>query len=151
MKTYTAITLGLTLAASAAFGQVSASRTADERPYLSNSLNYNAANLSQAKKSILWTLKSENDGVLESVLGQIAHMRVKLPREDMKNIEAALTDLANYGRTPVIRYKAYLATLVFANPEMFHQEVTKDYTSSDEFLSAIASRLQHTMLGYNVQ
>jgi hypothetical protein len=151
MKAHTAITLGLALAASTAFGQVSVRQTVDERPYLSNTLNYSAAKLPQAKKSVLWTLKSDNDGVVESVIGQIAHMRIMLPQENMKDIEAALTKLANYGRTPVIRYKAYLATLVFVNPGMFRQEVANDYASSDEFLSAIASRLQQTLLGFNAQ
>lgn len=151
MKAYTAITLGLTLAASAALGQVSVRQPADERPYLSNTLNYSTARLPQAKKSILWTLKSENDGVVESVLGQIVHMRIMLPQEDMKDIEESLTRLASYGRTPVIRYKAYLATLVFANPGMFRQDVAANYASSDEFLGAIASRLQQTLLGANAQ
>lgn len=151
MKAFTAITLGVTLATSAAFGQVSVSQAADERPYLSNSLNYGSAKLPQAKKNILWTLGSDNNGVVESVIGQIAHMRIILPQEDMKDIEASLTNLANYGRTPVIRYKAYLASLVFVNPGMFRQEVANDYGSSDEFLSAIASRLQQTLLGLNAQ
>jgi hypothetical protein len=88
---------------------------------------------------------------VESVIGQIAHMRIVLPQEDMKDIEASLTNLANYGRTPVIRYKAYLASLVFVNPGMFRQEAANDYASSDEFLSAIASRLQRTLLGFNAQ
>jgi hypothetical protein len=151
MKAYTAITLGLTLAASAALGQASVSRAADARPYLSNTLNYNGIRLPQAKKNMLWTLSSENDGVVESVIGQIAHMRIMLPQEDMQDLEAVLTQLANYGRTPVIRYKAYLATLVFVNPGMFTKEAAHDYTSSDEFLGAIASRLQQTLLGLNAQ
>ena len=151
MKAYTAITLGLAIAASTALSQVSIRQTVDERPYLSKSMNYGTAKLSQAKKNLLWTLKSDNDGVVESAIGQIAHMRVMVPLEDITDIEVALAQLANYGRTPAIRYKAYLATMVFANPGMFRQDVTKDYASSDEFLSAVASRLQQTVLGYSAQ
>lgn len=146
MKTYTVIALGLTLAASMASGQESIRQDATERPHLSSTLSYTTTNLSKAKRGFVWTLKSNNDGVLESALAHIAKMRVVLPQEEMKEIEAVLGELASSGRTQVIRYKAYLATQVFASPSVFWEEAVAPHESSDEFFTAIASRLQATML-----
>ncbi len=108
-------------------------QAADERPCLSSKADYSATKLEKARKNFLASLNSENDGVAESAIAHVAHMRAMLPQEDLRDIEATVVELANGGRTPVIRYKAYLASLVFANPRMFSQEVTVDYASGDEF------------------
>jgi hypothetical protein len=133
-----------------AWSQESIRHTATERPYLSGTLSYATANVPQAKKGFLWALKSDNDGAVESALAHIAQMRIMLPREEMKDIETALSQLAGSGRTQVIRYKAFLATQVFASPGLFQEEAAARYESGDEFFTAIASRLQRTMLGLNV-
>ncbi|HCV42293.1 MAG TPA: hypothetical protein DGH68_02325 [Bacteroidetes bacterium] len=151
MKATTAIALGLALAASTALSQGTLQQAADDWPYSPTAASYGTANLTQAKKVFQWSLESDNDGVVESVLGHIAHMRITLPQEAMKDIEAAVRELANNGRTPVIRYKAYLASLVFDNPSMFCQTVTNKYASSDELFGAIATRVQQTMLSSTVQ
>lgn len=143
------ITAGLILAAATAMGQ--GRQTAAERPCLSSKADYSVTRLDKARKNFIASLNSGNDGVVESAIAQVAHMRAMLPQVDLSDIEAAVDELANSGRTPVIRYKAYLAGLVFANPRMFSQEITVDYASGDEFFTAIASRLQQTLLSHNVQ
>jgi hypothetical protein len=151
MKAYTAIALGLTLAASTALSQGSLQQVADDMPYFSTAESYATANLTQAKKVFKWSLESDNDGVVESALGHIAHMRIMLPQEVMTDVEEAVTELAANGRTPVIRYKAYLVSLVFDNPTRFGQTVLNTYASSDELFGVIATQVQQTLLGYSVQ
>ena len=143
------IAAGLILAATMASGQTS--QTAAERPCLSSKADYSVTRLERARKNFIASLNSENDGVAESALAQVAHMRAKLPGVNLPDIEATVDELANSGRTPVIRYKAYLASLVFAHPGMFSQETAVDYSSGDEFFTAIASRLQQTLLSHNIQ
>ena len=143
------ITAGLILAAATAMGQ--GRQTTAELPCLSSKADYNVTRLEKARKNFLASLNSENDGVAESALAQVAHMRAMLPGADLPDLEATVEELASTGRTPVIRYKAYLAGLVFANPRMFSQEITVDYASGDEFFTAIASRLQQTLLSHNIQ
>ena len=140
---------GLILAAASAMGQASTPQTSQDRPCFSHELNYNKAKMPAAKRNYLWTLQSDNDGVVESVLAHVTQMRIMVPQEDMKDIEAILGRLALNGRTPIIRYKAYLATQVFASPELFDEITKADYESSDQFFTALASRLQKTMLGYS--
>jgi hypothetical protein len=148
MKGYT-LAAGLILAAASAMGQASTPQTSNERPCISGTINYHTGNLPVAKKNFLWTLQSENDGVVESALAHVTQMRIMVPGEDMKAIETVLNRLAINGRTQVIRYKAYLATQVFASPGLFREVAGTSYESGDQFFTALASRLQQTMLGYS--
>jgi hypothetical protein len=75
-------------------------------------------------------------------------MRIVATQDDMREIDGALSQLVLIGKTPVIRYKAYLATQVFASPEMFREVSRSNYTSGDDYFTAIASRLQQSMLGF---
>ena len=148
MKRYT-LAAGLILGTASAMGQVPRiSPVSQERPCISSTAHYATANLAQAKKNFLWTLQSDNDGVVESALAHVAQMRILVPNEDMRDIEVALAQLSNNGRTPVIRYKGYLATQVFASPALFARAAAVDYASGDDFFAAVALRLQQTMLGY---
>lgn len=147
MKGYT-LAAGLILATASSLGQTSTPKAADERPCISSTINYSTANVTQVKKNFLWTLQSDNDGVMESCLAHIAQMRIMLPNEDMKEFDAMLNQLAINGRTQAIRYKAYLTTQVFASPATFRHVAEVSYASGDEFFTAIATRLQQTVLGY---
>lgn len=147
MKTYTAIVLGLALATSRLIAQDTDKKA--ERPYLIPTTNCNATVLERAGKAYLSNLSSDNDGVLESTIAYVTFMRAAAPAENMQEIEATLFRLSNNGRTPAIRYKAYLAGLVFANPKMFSTETAAEYATGDEFFTAVSSRLQKTLLGYN--
>ena len=146
MKAFT-LAAGLILATASVVGQTQ--QNSDERPCISNSINVATANIQNAKRNYLWTLQSDNDGVVESALAYVVQLRIILPREDMKAIESVVGDLALNGPTPVIRYKAYLATQVFANPQTFCEVASANYASSDQFFSALGLRLQQTMLGYS--
>lgn len=144
MKAYT-LAAGVILAAATAMGQ----QQTNERPYLTSTVSYSDINLPKAARSFLSSLNSSNDGVVESAIAQVAYMRAALPMAELTDIERTVNELANTGRTPAIRYKAYLASLVFSNPTMFRNDTSVDYASGDEFFNALSVRLQQTLLGYN--
>jgi hypothetical protein len=144
MKTRTGFAVALLLAASVTFGQSS-----DARPYLTHSAAYETANIAKAKRNFLSSLHSSNEGVLESVLGHVTHMRIVLPNEDMRAIEERIEWLATHGPTPVLRYKAYLASMVFAAPAEYQSTTRADFESSDEFFGVITNGVHDKLFGDN--
>ena len=147
MKSFSVVA-GIMLAIGSAWGQTTPAGASDNRPCLSNAVTYCTANMTQVKKNFLWSLDSENDGVVESSLAHVAQMRILLPREDLRSIEDAVNRLTTNGRTPVVRYKAYLASQAFVNPGLFSAVASTSYESSDDFFTALGTRLQQSMLGY---
>ena len=148
MKGYTLVA-GLMLATAPVMGQTPTVKASDEQPCISNSINFSRVNIPLLKKNFLWTLKSENDGVVESGLALITQVRILLPNEDMKDIESEVASLVRKGRTQVIRYKAYVAGQVFADPAEFGEIAAGSYMNYNDIFVALATRLQQTMLGYN--
>ena len=125
-------------------------QTQYDRPFLSHSARYDSARMQHARKNFVASLNNDNDGVVESSIAHVVHMRIALPHNDMPEIERTLDELTTDGHSPVIRYKAYLATLVFSDPMGFRSVMSTDYESGDAFFSAIASQLQKTMLTHDV-
>jgi hypothetical protein len=101
----------------------------------------------KAKKNFLMALSSENDGLVEAALSQVAYLALKLPECRPEEIRAAVGSLSVVGRTPAIRYKAYLALLVFENPEMFSAQRGGLYASDTEFFLDISRQVQKTLVG----
>ncbi|RPI02425.1 MAG: hypothetical protein EHM64_14005 [Ignavibacteriae bacterium] len=91
-------------------------------------------------------LSSWHDGIVESSLAVVTMAKLDLPADELPLLEIKIKKLVATGATPVIRYKAYLAGSVFANPEMFKQEGSHTYGNSDELFGAIAERLNQTLL-----
>jgi hypothetical protein len=60
-------------------------------------------------------------------------------------------ELARDGNTPAVRYKASLVKLVFENPELFVAEGKAEYRNDEEVFTAIAHRLQETVLAVVVR
>jgi hypothetical protein len=140
-----AIAICIFLSAGTLVGQ-----TSIDRPFLSRSARYDSARLENAEKNFVVSLKFDNDGVVESSIAHVVHMRIALPLNDMSEIQQALDELTVNGHNPVIRYTAYLATLVFSDPQSFEPIMAMDYESSDAFFSAIATRVQKTLLTHGV-
>lgn len=147
MKTYKAITAALIFAASPAMGQPATAQRTDTEGYFSRIESYKTMDLPKTCKSYAHCLKSENDGIVESALAHIAYTRLVLPTADLKEIRGEMEKLANSDRTPVIRYKAYLASMVFTSPGMFTRTPDTRYKNGDEFFSAVDSQLRHSLLG----
>ena len=121
----------------------------ESRKYFSRLSTDNMAKVDKAKRNYLACLKSPNDGVVESSLAYCARIKLSVPWEDLSELKQAIDGLAVGGRTPAIRYKAYLVTLVFDSPGLFTQEAREDFQTSEELFNALSKRLQETLLGYS--
>jgi hypothetical protein len=123
------------------------SALAQEPAYFSGYASHQQTNLDRAVTRYLECLESPNDGVVESGLAHIGRMKLYYPERRFPEIEKTVGLLATYGRTPALRYRAYLIGTLFTNPSAFSTEARSDFRSPDELFSAIAMKLQQTLLG----
>ena len=121
----------------------------ESRKYLARLTPENLARLGKVKRNYLSCLKSPNDGVVESSLAYCARIKMSAPWEDLSELKEAIDGVAVSGRTPAIRYRAYLVTLVFDSPAMFAREAGEDYQTSEQLFTALSKELQETLLGYS--
>jgi hypothetical protein len=98
------------------------------------------------EKSYATSLSFSNAGTVESALAIVTMIKLDLPVEEFSIMRDEVRRLAVNGATPVIRYKAYLAEAVFANPAMFKEEAARRYSEPDELFSALAQRITKTLL-----
>jgi hypothetical protein len=119
-----------------------------EQTYFSSLDSYRHANLTVLCRNFRACLDSQNDGVVESAIAHIIRMKMYLKSEDFTDLKSAIDWLSVAGRTPAIRYKAYLASLVLDNPNWFKDECCKEYSGAEEMFTTLAKRLQQTLIGY---
>jgi hypothetical protein len=108
--------------------------------------NFSAADKERVDKSYAISLSSDNNGLNESALAVVAMVKLDLPAEQFSRIKEEIDRLVTNGATPVIRYKAYLAEAVFANPAMFKDVAARQYTNRDAFFGALAEKMTKTLL-----
>jgi hypothetical protein len=143
MKRTTIVTAALLAAATTAgFAQMSA-----ERPYFPAAERYQNVNTQSLERTFVFSLGSTNDGVVESAIAHVAKLKMELPNASMERVKAALGCLSVNGRTAGIRYRAYLAGLVFDDPKLFAKDASQNYANSEEFFAALSGRLQTELLG----
>jgi hypothetical protein len=143
MKTTTALLLGLAMVAATSMrAQEPSVQTKDEPRYFSAVECYKQANIAKITTGYLRCLASENHGAVESAIAHVTFIRIALPEVNLAEIEAALKELAFTGATQAIRYKAYLATQVYANPKAFAKVLENTYFSGDEMFAVVVSQLQ---------
>jgi hypothetical protein len=94
-------------------------------------------------------LASANDGVVESAIANAVRMRWALPTAELEGLRGSLGTLAAGGKTAAIRYKAYLAGLVFDSPSMFSGDSGEEYAWDEDLISAIGVRAQNALLGHS--
>ena len=97
--------------------------------------------LKEVGSEYLISLHSAKADVVESALERITFMRIAFPKEDFRELELALYDLASKGATRSIRYKAYLAIEVFANPLAFKDAVQHKHLTGKEFYAELAGKI----------
>lgn len=119
-----------------------------EKRYFSSLESHQKADLNTLRKNYKASLGSENDGVIESAIAHVVRMKMYLQAEDFSDLKGTIDWLAVSGRTPAIRYKAYLASLVLDNPGWFKEECCTEYAGTEEMFTALAKRLQQTLVGY---
>jgi hypothetical protein len=115
-------------------------------PVLKNST---AAYKTRLDKSYAISLSFDNNGLVESALAIVTMIKLDAPSDEFSRIKDEIDELTVDGATPVIRFKAYLADAVFANPAMFKEEASHRYDDPDALFSAIAGRLTKTLLSSN--
>jgi hypothetical protein len=92
-------------------------------------------------------LKTGNPGVIESALGHVVRMKLYVPELVCPGLRQEISSMAVFGPTPTVRYKAYLASLVFDSPTLFKEEAARQYKDSEDLFNTIAARLQVALLG----
>jgi len=103
----------------------------------------------RCERNYIGCLKDANDGVVESAIAQSVRMRWALPSARFDDLRNALGSLAATGKTASIRYKAYLAGLVFDSPSIFFGEREQSYTWDEDLFAALSNRAEKALLGCN--
>lgn len=109
--------------------------------------SYQNISFERAAKSYLGSLEFKGCAeIVEGGLAQLAMLKLAQPGGKQRAIENKLSDLAVDGESPTVRFKAYLASTVFTNPNLFQSEQFGNFTTGDELFAALASRLQKETL-----
>jgi len=150
MKRHAMLLAGFVLAAlpAGSSAQGADGVSADQR-YFSSRRTYEAMDLSRARKNYIACLASDNEGVVQSALAQVAMIKLILPGGKFEDLQAAVNSLAVCGKSPETRYEAYLTGLVFDSPGMFRQEAKTTYQDADQLFVALSGRVQSTLIGAN--
>ena len=110
---------------------------------------YQQADLGRFEKAFLRCLESDVDAVVESAVSELTRLKLVQTTAESELIQEKFISLSMSGRSPAVRYKAYLASVVFDSPQTFAEESDKPFTSQNELFTAIATRLAHTVLAMN--
>jgi hypothetical protein len=110
---------------------------------------FSPAKMEQIDKGYSITLESNHECIVEAALAIVTMTKLDLPSNEFPKIKAKVDELVTTGATPVIRYKAYLASAVFTNPLIFKQESTRNYNNRNELFGALAERLNYSLLSSN--
>ena len=109
--------------------------------------SYSKQHLENAARSYESGLKSANEGVVEASITYSTFLRVADPQLDLSDIRQELEKVAVSGRTPALRYKAYLATMVFENPQAFKSSWSVEGPDGTRFFTAVADQVSKSLLG----
>jgi hypothetical protein len=122
--------------------------TAAAQPMYFSSLEaHRKADLGKITCQYTACLKTKNVGVIESALGHVVRMKMYLPEVDCPELRQEISSLSVTGPSASVRYKAYLAGLVFDSPGLFKEEAVRDYEGPEDLFRSVGSRLQITLLG----
>ena len=119
---------------------------ANARPYFAAASTYKKMNLERGEKNYAACLRSVNDGVIESGRAMAAYMKICVPDRSFETLKKEIARLVTEGATDRIRFKAYLALQVFAEPTLFQAQANTEYKDGDDFFAAIAAGLQSAYL-----
>ncbi|HOJ03006.1 MAG TPA: hypothetical protein PK916_03285 [Bacteroidota bacterium] len=141
------ILLGIVLITGSGLAQTRSTAAIDDAvPPLSNSDRQPSA---VAIKNYERGLLSDNDGVVESSLYYAVRLRLTHPSHDFTTLSRAIDKLVASGRTPSIRYKAYLASTLYAAPALVRIETTSSPESMHDFFLDISEQLRSRLLVRN--
>jgi|WetSurSiteA1Bulk_404760.scaffolds.fasta_scaffold53158_2 hypothetical protein len=144
------IIVSMTLAAALAAGQAFAQQQNTEPRILSCVESHRIADIPRTEKAYAQCLQSEVDGVVESALAHVTRLKLCVPEKEFPFIEKALERLMKEGRTPTIRFRAYLASMVHDMPSLFVQEQAVDFATPEDLYAALSERVHRNLLGNNL-
>lgn len=124
-----------------------AASAAAQPAYFSGREKHRSADLDKIEFKYVLCLESCNTGVIESALAHVVQMKLYAPEKEFEALHARVNSLSVNGCNPIIRYKAYIAGLVFDNPEMFKSEQIRQFENPEELFGSLSNRLQVTLLG----
>jgi hypothetical protein len=135
------IAAGFTLACAQAAGQAGGAIS----PFASIR-SYEKADMMKLERYFMGSLDHPIDGVVESAIREVTRLKLVQPLCCSESIVEKLHELSIEGRTPAMRYKAALASIVFDNPSLFTREGFVEYANGEELFAAIAKRLEKDVL-----
>ena len=151
MKTFMMVAAGLLIVSTSAAGQSPKRGAKPDAPAYGTVYSYEPSYLRRAALNYAVALQSDCDGVVESAIAHTTLLRMVAQQLDMGKIHSILVNLSEQGRTPAIRYKAYLATAVFDDPARFENTARRMYEDCDDFFAVVASQVHKTLLGHNMK
>ncbi len=110
---------------------------------------YTDAQKERLDQNFAASMDTEYDGLTESALAIITKVKLDAPANEYPAVKTKIGELATEGATAVIRYKAFLAEAVFANPEVFRDEALGSYATEDALFNALAGKMSKTLLSSN--
>lgn len=118
-----------------------------QQGYFSSRETHRSVDLDRAAQRYAECLESCNTGVIESALAQAIQMKLYAPEKGFDVLRQKVNSLSVNGGNPAIRYKAYLASLVYDDPELFKQEQGQKFDSAEDLFNSVSTRLQVALLG----
>ena len=100
-------------------------------------------------KNFLLAMSCENTGVVESSIIICVELKALYPQYDLKKVEDKLNSLAVNGETPVIRYRALLASLYYSNYPIFANLKIVDKDNPEKTFRAIIDRIENYRVASN--
>jgi len=100
----------------------------------------------QSLKNFLVAMDCENTGVVESSILICLELKARYPQYDLKKVEDKLNSLAVDGETPLIKYRAQLASLFYSNYRLFSDMKFVDKSNPEKIFRAIIDRLENVSL-----
>ncbi len=132
--------LALTMSAYAASAQAEEPR-AGMRPFAAADV-YRTFDIKRYEKNFAQTLSHPVPMIVESALAQVVMLKLSQPQAACTEWRNRIGILAQEGATPGVRYKAYLATMAFDQPEQFAHIPSGTYRTIDDMFMALADEVQ---------
>jgi hypothetical protein len=114
--------------------------------YFSDAQRHRSVDLAPVAQRYIECLSSENEGVVNSALAHATWMKLMVPERSFTDLQARINALAAMGSTSEIRYRAYLASMVYDRPALFKGEEAKEFQDGDDMFTSVSQRLSFVML-----
>lgn len=105
--------------------------------------------IEKAEQGFLYAMSSEQAGVVENSIFISMELKCRYPEFEFKKVQAKLNALAVDGETPVIRYRAQLASLYYSNFSLFADIKIDDKDNPEKTFRAIIDRIENYRIASN--